>query len=119
MTALLTGEGIMKKILFLSLLCVLVGVFSARAEKTITTTTATTTITTVPDVFPTPVSQVIVNAPAQVTVYEDNSELYHRQNIRPAYYNYDIAPALAIGGGVLLYDYGYHRGYRHGRRHHR
>lgn len=106
----------MKKILFLSLLCVLVGAVSARAEKTVTTTTVTTTTTTVPD-SAVPVSKVVVNPPAQVTVYEDDSELYHRRHIRPAYYDYDVAPALAIGGGVLLYDYGYHRGYRHGRRH--
>ena len=108
----------MKKFLFLSLLCVLAGVAPAQEEKTVTTTTVTTTTETVPD-SAVPVSRVVVNPPAQVAVYEDNRELYHRRHIRPAYYDYDVAPALAVGGGVLLYDYGYHRGYRHGRRHHR
>ncbi len=91
--------------------------FTAAVAQTVTTTTTTTTVTTTTAGGRTVVSTTADTAPS--VVYEDESELYHRQPVRPQYYDRRLAPLVAIGGGVLLYDYGYHRGYRHGRRHHR
>lgn len=82
-------------------------VLSAQAKEVVITSTVVTR---------TEIKPQVVIQPKTVVVYNDDGELYHRRRTTSRYYDYDVIPLSPTDRDLWLYDYGYRRGYRHGRR---